>query len=73
MVFRNVLQGLGFSLQAVLSGLGELAGRSLGGWLAVHGFGFAAICFANPIAWGFALCYCVIMVTLVLRRKLRQI
>ena len=69
MIFRNVLQGLGYSMHAILSGIGELLGRSFGGWLAVGGgFGFAAICYANPLAWGFALVYCVVMVTVILRK-----
>ena len=29
MIFRNTLQGLGYSMQAVISGIGELVGRSL--------------------------------------------
>lgn len=73
MIFRNVLQGLGHSLMAVLSGIGELVGRSLGGWLAVRWFGFTAICFANPLAWGLALCYCSAMTLRVLGRRGRSI
>ncbi|MFR4895796.1 MAG: MATE family efflux transporter [Blautia hansenii] len=62
MIFRNVLQGMGYAGHAVLSGIWELAGRGLGGWIAVSGAGFTAVCFANPMAWGFALCYCAVMV-----------
>ena len=68
MIFRNTLQGLGYSTQAVISGMGELLGRTFGGWLALHGLGYTAICLANPLAWGFALCYCVWQVNRVLRR-----
>lgn len=68
MIFRNVLQGLGYSIQAVISGVGELIGRSLGGWLAISFFGYTAICYSNPLAWGFALCYCILMVTRILRK-----
>lgn len=70
MIFRNVLQGLGYSMHAILSGVGELIGRSMGGWLAVQFFGFTAICYANPLAWGLALLYCITMVwRFVFRRK----
>ena len=41
MVFRNTLQGMGYSLHAVLSGVGELAGRAVGSALAVASLGFA--------------------------------
>lgn len=69
MIFRNVLQGMGYAGHAVLSGIWELAGRGLGGWIAVSGAGFTAVCFANPMAWGFALCYCAVMVLWFLKRK----
>ena len=72
MIFRNTLQGLGYSTMAVISGVGELIGRSFGGCLALHGLGFLGISLANPIAWGFALCYCVFMVTRMLRKEDKQ-
>lgn len=70
MIMRNTLQGLGYSMQAIVSGIGELIGRSLGGWLAVQFFGFTAICFSNPMAWLFALIYCMIMVKYYLKRQI---
>ena len=54
---------------AVISGIGELLGRALGGWLAVHQLGYFGICISNPLAWGLALCYCVFMVTRVLKKE----
>lgn len=69
MIFRYTLQGLGYSVQAVISGVGELIGRALGGWLAVHSLGYFGICISNPLAWGLALCYCVFMVTRVLGKE----
>lgn len=72
MIMRNTLQGMGYSLHAVLSGAGELLGRALGGWLAVNYFGFIGICFANPFAWGFALLYCTVLVLHFLRKRMRQ-
>ena len=47
MIMRNTLQGMGYSLHAVLSGAGELLGRTLGGWLAAHSLGFLGICLAR--------------------------
>lgn len=72
MVFRNTLQGMGYSFHAIISGVWELAGRSLGGWLAVHGAGFTAVCLANPLAWIFALCYCICLVRHFLRKNERK-
>ena len=69
MIFRNTLQGMGYSIHAIISGVWELAGRSLGGWLAVHDAGFTAVCLANPFAWIFALIYCIILVAYMIRRN----
>ncbi len=62
MIFRNTLQGMGYSVHAIFSGVGELVGRAIGGWLAVAVLGFVGICLANPLAWGLALCYSATMV-----------
>lgn len=70
MIFRNTLQGLGYSVQAIISGVGELIGRSLGGLLAVKtGLGYVGICLSNPFAWGLAMLYCMFMVRRVLKRE----
>ena len=70
MIFRNTLQGLGYSVQAIISGVGELIGRSLGGLLAVKtGLGYVGICLSNPLAWGLAMLYCMFMVRRMLKRE----
>lgn len=54
MIFRNTLQGLGYSVLAIVSGVGELIGRSLGGVLAVKtSLGYLASAFPTPLhgAW----------------------
>lgn len=73
MIMRNTLQGMGYSIHAILSGAGELLGRSVGGWLAVQYFGFTGICYANPLAWGFALLYCSILVFHFLRQRMKAV
>lgn len=69
MIFRNTLQGMGRSFQAVISGVGEFAGRAVGSIAAVLGLGYMGICLANPFAWACALAYCVFMVFRVLIRE----
>ena len=70
MIFRNTLHGLGYSVQAIISGVGELIGRSLGGLLAVKtGLGYVGICLSNPFAWGLAMLYCMFMVRRMLKRE----
>ncbi len=72
MVFRNTLQGMGYSIQAVVSGIGELIGRSMGAALAFTELGFVAICYTNPISWVVALCYCIAMVCWYLHKLNKQ-
>lgn len=50
-VFRNTLQGLGFTYANAIAGVGELLGRMLVLFLLTPYFGFAAVCFAGPVAW----------------------
>ena len=55
---------------AIVSGVGELIGRSLGGVLAVKtSLGYLGICLSNPFAWGLAMFYCLFMVCRILRRE----
>ncbi len=55
-VYRNSLQGLGFSKSAMFAGLAELIGRTLAAFGLVKSLGFTGVCFADPMAWIFADC-----------------
>ena len=50
-LFRNGLQGMGFSQKAMLAGLAELVARVVVAFGFVGRLGFRAVCFANPAAW----------------------
>ena len=50
-IVRFLIQGMGFSMFAVLAGVMEMIGRTLVAVVLVPVFGFPAICFASPIAW----------------------
>ena len=50
-VFRNTLQGLGFTFANTIAGAGELVGRLVVSYFFAKVFGFAAVCFAGPAAW----------------------
>ncbi|MCD7858250.1 MAG: MATE family efflux transporter [Clostridiales bacterium] len=71
MIFRNTLQGMGYSSYALLSGVAELIGRSVGSAIAVTLTSFAVISVTNPMAWGLAMCYCAGMVAHFLRKHER--
>ncbi len=69
MILRNTLQGLGKSLLAIISGIGELVGRSLGGLAAAQLASFALICLTNPLAWGLGAVYCLGMTCWILNKS----
>ena len=50
-LFRNSLQGLGYSAVAMFAGFFELAARAVMGFGFVNSIGYSAACIANPIAW----------------------
>lgn len=68
MVMRNTLQGMGYSAHAVLSGVGELAGRGICAWAATATMSFTWIILSSPLAWTFALSYCTCMVAWFLKK-----
>lgn len=50
-VFRNSLQGMGYSMLAMTAGVCELVARVLVAVLLVGTIGFFAVCIAGPAAW----------------------
>lgn len=48
---RFLIQGMGYSMLAILSGVSEMIARALAGFLLVPVFGFVAAGFASPLAW----------------------
>lgn len=50
-VFRNTLQGLGFTYANMIAGAGELFGRLAVALIFTSLIGFNAVCYAGPVAW----------------------
>lgn len=50
-VFRNTLQGLGFTYANMIAGAGELFGRLAVALIFTPLIGFNAVCYAGPVAW----------------------
>ena len=50
-VWRFTIQGMGYSLLAILAGVCEMIARALVGFALVPIFGYIIICFASPLAW----------------------
>ncbi len=53
-IVRFMIQGMGFSKIAIFAGAFELVGRAVIGLVFIPIVGFAAACFASPLAWLFA-------------------
>lgn len=51
MIYRNALQGLGYSRITMVAGIFEMIGRTFVAFVLVGPFGFKGACFANPSAW----------------------
>lgn len=71
-IVRFLIQGMGFSMFAVLAGVMEMVGRTIVAVVLVPVFGFPAICFASPIAWILADAF-LIPAYISVRNKLRRI
>lgn len=70
-VFRNALQGMGYSLTAMTAGVFELVTRGVGGFGFVTKYGFDAACFVNPSAWLSADIF-LIPATIVVMKKVKK-
>lgn len=69
---RPSIQGMGFSVVAIIAGIMELLGRGLVGIFLVPRIGYTGACFGSPIAWVFAnifLIPCCILVILKLKKR----
>ena len=72
-VFRNTLQGLGYTYANTIAGAGELIGRLLVSYFFTRLFGFAGVCFAGPAAWLLADIPLIILYVIVKKRNLSKI
>ncbi len=70
-IYRNALQGLGHGTTAMFAGFFELAARGGVGFGFVLEYGFAAACFANPVAW-FAADLLLVPAYFVVMKKLKR-
>lgn len=61
MVFRNTVQGMGYSASALAASVMEIIGRSGAGILAVYFNSFFIICVSSPAAWILAMLMCIIL------------
>ena len=69
---RFTIQGMGFSVFAIISGVMEMIARILVAAAAAGGLGFAGICLAHPMAWVFADVFLIPAFFYCRRRIIRQ-
>ncbi len=67
-VFRNAIQGMGYSVPAMAAGLFELAARAIVALGFVRSVGFTAAALANPMAWVAADIFLIPMYLWVIRK-----
>ena len=70
MIFRNTVQGMGYSMSALAASVMEIIGRSGAGLLAVHFSSFFLICLAPPMAWTLAIFPCVILYIYYMKKEI---
>ena len=71
MVFRNTVQGMGYSASALAASVMEIIGRSGAGILAVYFNSFFIICVSSPAAWVLAMIMCIILYAYYMRREMK--
>ena len=71
-IVRFLIQGMGYSMFAVLAGVMEMIGRSAMAILMVPHIGFTAICLASPMAWILADAF-LIPAFIIVRNRLQKI
>lgn len=50
-IYRNGIQGLGYGLLPMMSGVAELIGRGIVAMIAAHYMSYLGVCMASPVAW----------------------
>jgi putative MATE family efflux protein len=71
-IVRFMIQGMGYSMFAILAGVMEMIGRTLVATLLVPVLGFTAICLASPVAWILADAF-LIPAFIIVRNRLKKI
>lgn len=71
-LFRNSLQGLGYSAVAMIAGIFELVARAIMGFGFVNTIGYSAACIANPVAWVAADIFLIPAFFIVLRKLMKK-
>lgn len=69
---RFLIQGMGYSILAIMAGVFEMIARGLAGFILVPKFGYIAACMASPLAWIFADVFLITAYKLIMKRLRNQ-
>lgn len=72
-VVRFCIQGMGFSVFAILAGVCEMIARSVMGFGLVPLLGYTAVCYASPLAWVMADAFLIPAYIICVRRLKRML
>lgn len=70
-LYRNCIQGMGFSAVTMLSGLTELVMRVIAAFVFANLWGYVGVCSANPVAWFGADIILIVIYIVLYRKRLR--
>ena len=70
-LYRNCIQGMGFSAVTMLSGLTELVMRVIAAFVFANLLGYVGVCSANPVAWFGADIILIVIYIVLYRKRLR--
>ena len=70
-ILRYSIQGVGYTLLAMLSGVSEMIARILVSVFAVPAYGYIAVCFGDPTAW-IAACLFLVPAFIYVYNKLKK-
>ena len=71
-VVRFTIQGMGYSVLAILAGVFEMIARSLAGSVFVPKYGYIAACLASPLAWILADIFLIIAYVVIMRKRMEK-
>lgn len=71
-IVRFMIQGLGYSVFAILAGVCEMVARGLAGFVLVPVFGYVFVMFGSPLAWLFADIFLIPAYIYVMKRLKRK-
>jgi len=71
-IVRFMIQGMGYSIIAIVAGIFEMVARSLVGFVFVDMYGFPAACLANASAWVAADTFLTVVFLLILRKEKKK-